>query len=321
MSVLLSPEVIILFIEDVLLLGFNSLAVFLAFNIQKDFDLNQTTALQYRLERLTYLVSTIIRFSLIIKIFSFVFFIFTLDKLSNIIPGAMCGAGVTNASPYGSYVLLVKLFSLYLFGVWLMIDREDQKTEDYRYTVKKFRYFIIIYLFFLIELSLQYLYLSDIDPEKIVSCCGTVFNAASTSFAGQLLNIPNGIVLPSFYTIFALLMWTSLRQDVIWTGILNLFFLAFGLLTLISFFSTYIYELPSHQCPFCLLQGDYHYVGYLIYALLLSGSFFGIAALALNLFLGIHLKILKLSILLNTAFVVLVSAYPLFYYIRNGVWL
>ncbi len=321
MSILLSPEIIIIFIEDVLLLGFNSLAVFLAYGIQQRFDLNQTTALQYRLERQTYLVSTIIRFSLFIKIFSFAFFIFTLDKLSNFIPGAMCGVGVTNASPYGLYVLLIKLFSIYLYGFWLLIDREDQKTENYNYTVKKFRYFIAIYLFFLIELSLQYLYLSDINPEEIVSCCGTVFNAANTSFTGQLLKIPNGIVLPSFYAIFVLLIWTSLRRDVIWTGILNLFFLAFGLLAMISFFSTYIYELPSHQCPFCLLQSDYFYVGYLIYALLLSGTFFGVAALFLKLFYGIQLKVLKLSILFNLAFVILVSAYPLFYYIRNGVWL
>ncbi len=128
------------------------MAVFLAYGIQRDFDVNQTTALQYRLERQTYLVSTIIRISLTIKIFSFVFFIFTLDKLSNIIPGAMCGVGVTNASTYGLSALLIKLFSIYLFGFWLMIDRVDRKTEDYHYTVSKFKLFIAIYVFFLIEI-------------------------------------------------------------------------------------------------------------------------------------------------------------------------
>jgi len=320
-SILLSPEIIILFIQDVLLLGFNSLAVFLAFRIQQNFDLNQTTPLQYRLERQTYLVATIIRFALTVKIFSFVFFVFTLDKLSNLITGAMCGVGVTNASEYGLSVLLIKLVSIYLFGFWLLVDREDRKTEDYHYTINKFRFFIGIYVLFLLEVVLQYLYLTDINPAEIVSCCGTVFNAASTSFTGKLLMIPDEVVLPSFYIITAMLIWTTLRKDIVLTGIINLFFLGFGLLSLISFFSTYIYELPSHQCPFCLLQSDYHYVGYLIYSFLLSGTFFGVAGLVLQLFFDIKIKTLKLSLVLNLAFVLLVSAYPILYFLRNGVWL
>ncbi len=321
MSILLNPEIIILFIQDVLLLGFSTLAVFLAFNIQRLFDLRETTALQYQLERQTYLVSTIIRFTLTIKILSFIFFVFTLDKLSNIITGAMCGVGVTNASPYGLPVLLIKLVSIYLFGFWLIIDREDRKTEDYRYTVNKFRFYIIIYIIFLIELTLQYLYLADINPEEIVSCCGTVFNAASASFTGKLLKIPPLVLLPSFYIIFTLLAWAGQRKDVLLTGLLNLFFLTFGLLTLISFFSTYIYELPSHQCPFCLLQSDYHYVGYLIYSLLIGGTFFGLAGSVLKVFFRICIDVYRLSLWLNLAFVVLVSAYPLIYFLRNGVWL
>lgn len=321
MNILLTPEIIILFIEDLLLLGFNTLAVVLAFGIQKHFNSDSTTELQYRLEKQTYLVSTLIRFSLTIKILCFIFFIFTLDKLSNIIPGAMCAVGVTAASPFGLSVLLVKLFSIYLFGFWLMLDREDQRTEDYKYTVCKFRTFIWVYALLLVELTLQYLYLTDIDPEQLVNCCGTVFNPASTGLTGQLLQIPNGIIIPSFYIVFVLLAWTSLRKDTLWSGILNLFFLAFSLLSLISFFSTYIYELPTHQCPFCLLQNDYYYIGYLIYGLLLSGTFLGLAASFLQLFFGIQVKVFKISLMLNTAYVLIVSLYPLLYYFRNGVWL
>jgi hypothetical protein len=44
---------------------------------------------------------------------------------------------------------------------------------------------------------------------------------------------------------------------------------------LISFIALYFYELPTHHCPFCILQREYGYVGYLIYATLLLG---GIAA-------------------------------------------
>jgi len=44
---------------------------------------------------------------------------------------------------------------------------------------------------------------------------------------------------------------------------------------MVSFIALYFYELPTHHCPFCILQREYHYVGYLIYVTVLGG---GIAA-------------------------------------------
>jgi len=89
--------------------------------------------------------------------------------------------------------------------------------------------------------------------------------------------------------------------------------------SLIAFFGTYIYELPTHHCPFCFLQKDYYYVGYLIYILLFSGTFYGVAV-------GFvqskgNEKNYKISMIFITLYVVLVSLYPVFYFIKNGVWL
>ena len=311
----------ILLIQDVLLTAFMSISVVLAWRIQNRFDFTQTNARQYRLERLTYLVATIIRFVLSLKIAGFIFFVYSLDQLSHVIPGAMCAVGVTNASAYGIWVFFIKLLNLYLFGFWLLVDQADRQTENYRFTTVKFRYFGVLFALFVLELLLQYLYLADIDPQEIVSCCGTVFNAASTSLGGRLMRVPRSVMLPAFYVIFLLLAWTAWRRDLFWAGILNIFFLAAGIMTLIAFFSTYVYELPQHQCPFCLLQRDYYYVGYLMYALLLSGTFFGTAGGFLQAVFHIRQDRLKLALLFNTLFVVLCSAYPLLYYFRNGVWL
>jgi hypothetical protein len=44
---------------------------------------------------------------------------------------------------------------------------------------------------------------------------------------------------------------------------------------ILSFFSLYIYELPTHHCPFCILQGEYGYVGYPLYVALLGGGVTG----------------------------------------------
>ncbi|MDP3214831.1 MAG: hypothetical protein Q8S73_12050, partial [Deltaproteobacteria bacterium] len=32
-----------------------------------------------------------------------------------------------------------------------------------------------------------------------------------------------------------------------------------------SFISLYIYELPTHHCPFCIIMEEYGYIGYLLY--------------------------------------------------------
>ena len=39
---------------------------------------------------------------------------------------------------------------------------------------------------------------------------------------------------------------------------------------LIAFISLYVYELPTHHCPFCLLHREYGGIGYPLYLLLLT---------------------------------------------------
>jgi len=43
----------------------------------------------------------------------------------------------------------------------------------------------------------------------------------------------------------------------------------------ISFISVYFYELPTHHCPFCILQKEYGYIGYGLYLLLFVGGLAG----------------------------------------------
>ena len=49
-----------------------------------------------------------------------------------------------------------------------------------------------------------------------------------------------------------------------------------SIVALISFISIYFYELPTHHCPFCILQPEYGYVGYVLYSALLVGVVSGL---------------------------------------------
>jgi hypothetical protein len=71
-----------------------------------------------------------------------------------------------------------------------------------------------------------------------------------------------------------------------------------------------------------LLQLDYYGIGYVLYISLFIGTFYGFCGVLLE-----HLtqtpssSSLTYSLLFNTLYVLLVTLYPLSYYLKNGVWL
>ena len=114
----LTPEIMALLTLDAIFLFFGVIAFFLSFRLALYWNNDASTPLQYRLTKQSYLVATIIKYIFMLKLPLFAFFIYTCDKLSNIIAGAMCASGVVNSVDFGLYLTLFKLFNLYLFGFW-----------------------------------------------------------------------------------------------------------------------------------------------------------------------------------------------------------
>ena len=312
-----TPEVFINIFLDSLIYIFLAVTFVIAIKVVRYFDINQDTPLQYALERQAYLASTIIEFALFFKIILLFYFIYTLDKLSNIIPGAMCAAGVTTANSYGVWLLLLKVLNIYLFGIWLVINKEDMRTIDYHFTKLKFKFFLVVFVAVTAELVLEYLFFNALDVSKIVSCCGVLFNPVRQSAMAMLLQIRPLYLATLFYVNFLLLF--VFYKKLYLFAILSTSFLFVSLLAIIEFFSPYIYQLPTHHCPFCFLQKEYYYVGYLLYLLLFLGTFSGVAA-GVKKALGKSASV-KYALFFDTLFVLVVSAYVVVYYIKNGVWL
>ncbi len=312
-----TPEVFINIFLDALIYIFLAVTFFIAIKVVRYFDIDQDTPLQYTLERQAYLASTIIEFALFFKIILLFYFIYTLDKLSTIIPGAMCAAGVVTANTYGVWLLLLKLLNIYLFGIWLVINKEDLLTKDYRYTKLKFRFFLLIFIAVSMEFALEYLFFNALDVSKIVSCCGVLFNPVQQSAMAILLQIRPLYLVTFFYLNFLVLFIVQKRLYLF--AALSASFLFVSLLAIIEFFSPYIYQLPTHHCPFCFLQKEYHYVGYLLYLLLFLGTFIGVAA-GVKKALGKNASV-RYALFFDTLFVLVVSVYVVVYYLKNGVWL
>lgn len=321
MNAFLSPEVLILGILETVLLLFLSLSFGVAVGIARHFKISATTPQQYRLERQSYLVSVIISFALLIKGAVFLYFIFTLDKLSAVITGAMCAAGVVTATDYGIYLLILKLANLFFFGFWLVLHRLDSRHETYPFTRVKFTYFAALFPLLILEFILFLLHVDGLDPAAIVSCCGVLFSAGNTSVIGDLTTLPDRYTLSLFSLLFALILFAAFTKNYRLLLGSTLLFLPVALLAIINVFSTYVYELPTHRCPFCLLQKEYGYTGYLGYLLLFGGTFLLLAQSLAKLLLNEESGYLKRGMWLLVFFVAWAGYYPIHYYLTNGVFL
>ena len=318
----LTPEIIAILMLDGLFLFFSSIAFVLSLKLYWYWDRDATSLLQYRLEKESYLVGLIIKYIFMLKVPLFLFFIYTCDTLSGIITGAMCAAGVVNSVDFGLFLLLFKLLNLYLFGFWLLLHVRDVESELQPYIRQKSLFFGIVFFFFVAEIVLEILFFTSLNISKIVSCCGTLFSASTQSSLSFLFLMENWMIVSLFYASFVFMLEGFMVKNSAVYLFSNLLFLFFAIVSLILFFSTYVYELPTHHCPFCLLQSDYYGVGYFLYATLFLGTFYGICGVVIStLTKGFILRAMRLSIFFNSVYVLIVSAYVVVYFLKNGVWL
>lgn len=315
-----SAFILSFFIVEIFVFMFAFLALFFAVKITLKFDPDSLTQAQYKLANQSYLVSTVVYFIFLIKIPLFLFFIFCADEIAPLIPGAMCAVGVFDATNYGSAMLAVKILNLFFLCGFLYINFLDFKDKNSSFTKLKFLLFIVIFALFALELILEIMHFKGISFNQTVTCCSEVFRE---NYIGHTpIYYKNGFILSAFYVSFLILIVSIyLRLRYIFGFFSFVFFFA-CIYALIRFFSPYIYELPLHKCPFCMLSGEYHYIGYFIYILLFCGALPGfIAVISKVLKQKIDDFWFKISLICNVLLVAFLSYFPLVYRLKHGVWL
>jgi len=320
-EILLNNEVIVYLLSETVLY----LLLFIAFlstaAILRRWNFDAFTSEQFILENRSYLVMTIIFFVMMLKMLLLPYFIYTIDTLSDLIPRAMCGAGVIKANRYGNPLLTLKIVVLFLSGLWLSLNTIDLKAKNYPYIRVKSWLFMVIFLLLSAEYLLDLLYFTHIETTNPVSCCSVIFGQSGGANGLPLgLDIPKLLIL--FYLLFALTVLTIMTDFTVVSMFASLLFLIVSYYAVVYFFGTYIYELPTHKCPFCMLQDHYYYVGYLLWGFLLLGTFYALDSAVMQLFFNRSSKKLKrISLLFLSLFVLLCSTYVAVYYMKNGVLL
>ena len=320
-NLFLSNEIIILLFSQILIYFLLFISFFISIKILKNWDYKKSNSIQYSLEKKSYLVILIISFALFTKIFISYYFIYSIDSLTFLVPGAMCAAGIFSSNDYGEMALVLKIINLFFIGFWLILNSLDLKQKDYKYTKLKFSLFILVFILLSFELLLDFYFLINIPTKDPVNCCSIIFGISSISSNIPFnLNIYTLILI--FYLLYFLVTILSIQKKSFLLLISNILFVYIAYFSVTYFFSTYIYELPTHQCPFCMLQIEYNFIGYIIWSSLFLGLFFSICTYIFSKFKAVDInKFYKLSLIFNLVFVSLVSFYVVRYYILNGVLL
>ena len=249
--------------------------------ILKKWDLNSGSEFQLSLERRTYLISTMLSYAFGFQLISLFLFVYTADHLNPLFVGAMCAAGTLNVNAWGYPAIVLKLFNFVIAGLWLIVNFADNRAHDYPLIKKKYGFLMVITPFMLAEFIIQGLYFLGLTPDVITSCCGSLFSSERENVVAGLTGMPRIPMTIVFYFFMAALFTNGLFSLFRKTAgylfaVLSAIAFLVSASAIISFISLYIYELPTHHCPFCILQQEYDYVGYAFYISLLGGTICGI---------------------------------------------
>ena len=278
---LLNPTTLALMLVSWVVLGMMLLAAGFSVQVLRHWDIASGSELQLRMERRTYLISSLVAMCFTAALVSLLLFIYNAEQLSSQFVGAMCATGVLNVNPYGWPTLYLKIVIFFAGAVWLSLNRVDNLAPDYPLVKVKYRLLLLLLPLLLAEAIVQSLYFLQMAPDVITSCCGALFTPQGEGLAAEISGIqPRTALLLLGAGSAAVLMsggwYLRKHSGALSFAASNLFAFVVALLAIVSCIALYIYEHPNHHCPFCTLKSGHDFIGYFLYVPL-----FGAAALAL----------------------------------------
>jgi hypothetical protein len=286
------PTIIALYVASILVSFMVVYAASYGIQILRKWDIKSGSELQLILERKTYLVSTLLTYLFSFELLSLFLYIFTVDRLHTLFVGAMCAAGSLFVNDYGYPALILKVINFLLAGLWLILNYTDNRAYDYPLIKKKYLFLLILTPLIFTETTLQANYFLRLKPNIITSCCGSLFSTEATGLASELSTLPSIPMKIVFYlsmilTLISAAYFYFKGKGGYLLSILSAVTFVASIIAIISFISVYFYELPTHHCPFCILQKEYGYIGYPIYMALFGGTISGMGVGALMPFRNI----------------------------------
>ncbi len=286
---LFQPAIIALLLASAVSVAMLAAASPFAWELIRHWDISSGSERQLRLERRTYLMSTLLTFVFATQLVALLLFVFNADKMAVMFVGAMCAVGTLNANAFGFPALIAQIVVFFLAAAWLVLNHADSRAYDYPLVRVKYTLLLGIIPFVALAFGLQLEYFLHLKADVITSCCGSLFSGDSKTLSGDAAAMPPRPALALFYGTLAaaisaaLFHARKLRGGYLVAAASALAFIA-ALVGILSFVSLYVYEHPHHHCPFCLLKPEYDYQGYWLYLPLFAATTAGLGVGAVQPF-------------------------------------
>lgn len=221
----------------------------------------QSSEAQYALEKLVYLVITLVSLAFFIRIFLLPLWFWTLKSFIPSIPGAMCLTGVHMIdSPYSFLTTALKFIIPMAYIFWLVVHRMDRRIPEQPLMRIKLFLLIPIGLILLVESFLDIHFLFALRPIP-VSCCTSLFDNPAPG-TPEILTDSIWFWVVIFYVstvILTVLLFISRGKTQ--SAILPVLVLALSIFSIASFLlalhtkiSPLFLRAPFHHCVFCLWE-------------------------------------------------------------------
>lgn len=299
-----------------------------AVRVLRHWDPASDANLQIKLENETWLASTLVAYGLGFQIITLVLFVLAADNFCQVIVGAMCATGALLANNFGMPALLVKIAGVFLYGFWIVLHKLDISSETYPLVKFKYIYLLLILPLLFVDITLQTLYIAFLSPDIITSCCAVVFGSSAETGPNLLEGFPGEILLYLYYgsVIFltgigCILLKRWLHPLAVLFSAGWLWFLGLATVAIITVFSSYIYAMPYHNCPFCILKPEYHYIGFLLYCTLIPAVFFGLTTVLVEPFRNLPdladpvRKYQRMAVILSVLLLLILTAASSYHYL------
>ncbi len=280
---LLNPSIMALVLVSALVSLMLLMASVFAIQVLRHWDINSGSERQLRLERRTYLISTLLTWAFVAGLLSLLLFVYNAEAMSDQFVGAMCATGVLNINPWGWPTLFLKITIFFGGAVWLVLNRLDNQGHDYPLVRVKYALLLLLLPLMLAEFVVQILHFSDMAPNVITSCCGSLFSANGAGVAAEVSAVPprTALVVLALSAIAVLSAGVMHARRPRWGGafaLLSIGAFATAVVGIVSLIALYVYEHPHHHCPFCLLKAGHGFVGYWLYVPLFAATALALSA-------------------------------------------
>jgi hypothetical protein len=214
------------------------------------------------------------------------------NVLPAIVPGAMCGTGVIQAThAMGNRGLVFRFIAVFILFLRCEIEKIDSAVPESLLVQDHARLLLMALPVVFLSMTSTFETISSLNIYQPVDCCAAVYDAVrSSSDISILRNIPDIIWVNAFLTGSFLLivlgsrMWRSSRlrsfNEMIFLTLSGFFWVVIAWVTLLWVLSSYHYQVLNHHCPWCLFLFEHHLVGYPLFGALAVVVFEGSTALA-----------------------------------------